>query len=189
MKKLMLAAVAIAMAVVANAASIKWSTQFEVGDGTEAGLTSATVAYLIDSSVLSQSDLYNAVIGGSTLDAAVAGKNISSASMSDGTISTKTITLDGSYTVGSALKTYMVLFDSDLNALYFSEEISKNVAATGSPAYGFESNSSIEAAMADMSSFDTSAGGWVSTAAVPEPTSGLLMLLGMAGLALRRRRA
>ena len=32
----------------------------------------------------------------------------------------------------------------------------------------------------------TAANGW---AAVPEPTSGLLMLLGMAGLALRRRRA
>ena len=30
---------------------------------------------------------------------------------------------------------------------------------------------------------------WKETAAVPEPTSGLLMLLGMAGLALRRRRA
>ena len=29
---------------------------------------------------------------------------------------------------------------------------------------------------------------WTATAAVPEPTSGLLMLLGMAGLALRRRR-
>ena len=34
----------------------------------------------------------------------------------------------------------------------------------------------------------TTATAW-STAAVPEPTSGLLMLLGMAGLALRRRRA
>ena len=30
---------------------------------------------------------------------------------------------------------------------------------------------------------------WTATAAVPEPTSGMLILLGMAGLALRRRRA
>ena len=35
----------------------------------------------------------------------------------------------------------------------------------------------------------TSAAPAWSTGAVPEPTSGLLMLLGMAGLALRRRRA
>lgn len=37
---------------------------------------------------------------------------------------------------------------------------------------------------------DTSAPlGWTITSNVPEPTSGLLMLLGIAGLALRRRRA
>ena len=33
----------------------------------------------------------------------------------------------------------------------------------------------------------TAAAGWYTTAAVPEPTSGLLLLLGVAGLALRRK--
>ena len=38
-----------------------------------------------------------------------------------------------------------------------------------------------------VANIGTSVGSW--TAAVPEPTSGLLMLVGLAGLALRRRRA
>ena len=184
MKKLVIAAVAIAMSVVANAASIKWQTSYEVGNGTETGFTSATMAYLIDSAALSQTAIYDAVMGGASLADAVEGNYIKAAAMSEGAIATQNFT---AYNTGDTVKAYMVLFDSDLNALYFSEEISKKMPATGSANYMFESNSSIDAVMADMSSFSAADGGWVQT--VPEPTSGLLMLLGMAGLALRRRRA
>lgn len=51
-----------------------------------------------------------------------------------------------------------------------------------------------DATVKNLSRYDggTSAGGnltWQSATAVPEPTSGLLILVGLAGLALRRRRA
>lgn len=43
---------------------------------------------------------------------------------------------------------------------------------------------------ADWATNDTlNMNGYNATVAVPEPTSGLLLILGMAGLALRRRRA
>ena len=48
--------------------------------------------------------------------------------------------------------------------------------ATTTPTVGF----------GNMATATQAAGAW---AAVPEPTSGLLMLLGMAGLALKRKRA
>ena len=187
MKKLMVAAVTIAMAVVANAASIKWSTTYEVADGGE-GITSATVAYLVNVATLSQTDLYEAVSGGATLDAALSGKALQSATMSDGVISTTTFAIADSL-VNTTIKAYMVLFDSDLNALYFSEQKSALVQSAMDTKFAFTSDSSIDGIAADMSGFNTSAGGWVSTAAVPEPTSGLLLLLGMAGLALKRKQA
>ena len=187
MKKLVIAAAAIAMSVMANAATIKWSCPNGIADGTEAGVTSAAVAYLVNIADITQSDIYNAVMAGATLDSVVGSIATKSIALDEGGFNATSLTT--TYADGTSQTLFMVCQDDSLNAIYFSEEISKKMLGVGDTKYTFGANSSIDAAMADMSGFDKSYGGWVSTAAVPEPTSGLLMLLGMAGLALRRRRA
>ena len=52
----------------------------------------------------------------------------------------------------------------------------------------FAGTSSQSLKFGSQSTASQAAGAWTSVN-VPEPTSGLLMLLGMAGLALRRKRA
>ena len=185
MKKLIVAAVGIAMAIVTNAAQIKWTCADGIANATEEDWTSATMVYLVNAADITASDIYTAVQGGATLDSVVAAKAV--ASFDDATSISSTFNYG--YTADTKQNLYMVCFDSDMNALYFSEQIEKTILGTGATKYGFTANSSMEAAMADMSTFDASVGGWVSTAAVPEPTSGLLLLLGMAGLALKRKQA
>ena len=58
--------------------------------------------------------------------------------------------------------------------------LSKTIAAT---------TANVTFASGSAASTLSNASNWQSYGAVPEPTSGLLMLLGMAGLALRRKRA
>ena len=59
--------------------------------------------------------------------------------------------------------------------------------ATGSATLQFKSLNTASKAEAVEFNGTVSGAGWYT--AVPEPTSGLLMLVGLAGLALRRRRA
>ena len=79
---------------------------------------------------------------------------------------------DDSLASGTAYKFYFVIEDGGKQFTSAAKE------ATGADV------GATSIAFANQSSATQASGNW---AAVPEPTSGLLMLLGVAGLALRRR--
>ena len=190
MKKIMIAAAAILIGVVANAASINWtmsnayqpgSTEAKIGSGT--GLvyffcaedySSAQVQSLLSSTETSLADK----IAG--LNANSMGK---SAMTRDGGVATSTVfnKAAGTYTF------YSVIFANNSVT-----EGGQYVVTSTTNGYGWDNSTDTAVALGNQKSLTQSLSNWSSVAAekttdVPEPTSGLLLLLGAAGLALRRK--
>lgn len=113
--------------------------------------------------------------------------DIQGAAKSKGTLSvggmsatTGNVVVNDSWVVeGSDYTWYAVVVNDDKYYVSSAATVSTAVADTGTPA------SKTFASKSEMAT----AGNWHTLAAVPEPTSGLLMLLGIAGLALKRKRA
>jgi hypothetical protein len=189
MKKLVIAAIAVAFAAATQAATVAWGAA--VADPTDpTGSTPATaghVAYLLYSST-----------GLGSMATTLNGTGIGATANNGGTVvSTYTLTSDDvdmwafwSVYGGDGVTvdgSYQILIVDEANNRFGVVDQTFNIAGvtdTSSPGYvTYNSDASL--------GFDKFAGstGWTGTVAVPEPTSGLLMLVGLAGLALRRRRA
>ena len=188
MKKIMIAVAVIAMATASQAANWKWGIA-NVFDGTGSTETTAKVtgtAYLFDSAVLTQSALYDALANGGDIATLT---SVTSRDFANGIVNANDAASQFVYGEGGMKYSfYAVIVDGD--QAYFSniKEVTANTTSTtASIALGSQNNNSTTfSSLAPAGEGFQGAGHW---SAVPEPTSGLLMLVGLAGLALRRKRA
>lgn len=182
---MIIAAVAIAFVAVAQAASFNWSctgtrTAGTIYDYSGTGVGSGMVAYLFDTATLTQSELLTAVRGGTDLAtlSAVANATTSSSKIA------KTDNFDYG-AVGSDYTMYFAILDAVNEQLLISATAMAQGQQGDASTFVFGGTSATWSKNAHGDA-DYSAAGWYSTS-VPEPTSGLLLLFGMAGLALKRK--
>ena len=177
MKKLMLALAAVAVAGVANAASVNW--QYYT-NSTYEGDTVYILKSYDASKTYSLAELSTAAADSDTIQKVVSGRN--TYYRAGGANYEHTIGWDSDADGGKNITFYQVLVH---DGKYFAYE------ASGTTWGGQVAEPANASGIGSASAFATavSSATWTTPAAVPEPTSGLLMLLGVAGLALRRRRA
>ncbi len=201
MKKLIVSTIAVALALVANAATVSW-TITGVQDSSANKLTAGhTYMFFATSAAAAQTQIAAiTALAGSGADSLTTA--MSSAAWNDtkkataaGTFSIGTSAAMGGYTLptnaslglsgGTTYFAYAVIFDTETIT-----DASNYIVAQGTPTTsGFTTNGDTSSMNKSINIGSQSSATWYAVGSVPEPTSGLLMLLGVAGLALKRKRA
>lgn len=200
MKKLMIVAAAVLGAVIAHGASVAWTiTNVNGPTGSALGAGKAYMFFVEGNSKADTSAWVALENGGvDAFVAAVAAANFSYThddigSAADGTWTYNATTIAGTestlksngdlgLTGSTKYSVYAIITDTE--SITDSTQFMVTTATAASTTLNDSSGSTKTYAIGTQA---TASGTWYTVA--PEPTSGLLMLLGMAGLALRRKRA
>ena len=176
MKKIMIAAVAVMLGIAANAAAVTWGVTAVTGPDASAA-PAGWVAYVLDGADYAAFS----ALDGDKVAAFAADNAIATGAVVAGRGGSVISIKGGNFAANETVSSFMVIFDNasagSANNYAYTEANSVTIAAgggDGSINYG------------TLASATAATGGWQSTD-VPEPTSGLLLLLGVAGLALRRK--
>lgn len=193
MKKLMVALAVVAFAAVSQAATFSWTSSglartrnIYASDGSTLLYTanSAAMLYLLDASVVSQDTLLAGLRGGSTVDSFT---SVASQSIASNSRVTRQSVSHG--TAGNEYDFYMVAINGDEIFISSSVKVGAQASDVADIAINGLTTATKKAYMDLEATFAANGTGWYTTESVPEPTSGLLLLLGMAGLALKRKQA
>ena len=194
MKKLMIAAAIVCAAVFANAANVDWKWTSTLYDHPNGDAAYNGTVYIVNANSYTQQ---------AVLDALLAGGDLASYNMGSGIATSNGKAPSGTSTIGdvsSFTPTRTVGSDKYIDFYYAALTTGTDgkdyvfLGSTQSVALDTTMDTTLSKSLSssktgiDGATF--SAQGWYlaeSAAPVPEPTSGLLLLLGVAGLALRRK--
>lgn len=188
MKKLILTAAIVCAAVITQAATANWKVSAaNIFDGTGSTTKYAGNAYFFDADAISQSALFALFDVDNGLDLSSLTGYLASGTVANGVINANTAANQfGAFEQGSgAHNFFFVLVDGD--KMFLSD--SKMAAASGTDDLQQITFGAQTAGSKLTTVGYTGVGQWAQSQAVPEPTSAMLVLLGMAGLALKRKRA
>ena len=190
MKKLMIALTVVACAAVVNAASFNWSSSGMNAAAKTINSKAGTALYSPETAYT----LYLFDAGVTSQDALLAGLRDNKAITSFTSVASQTLANNSQVTAtqfsygsaGTEYNFYMAVVNGDDVFLSASKGATGQASDTASVLFSGLGSASKKVFSDSTATFATSGAGWY---AVPEPTSGILLLLGMAGLALKRKRA
>ena len=184
MKKLITAAAIVCAATFAQAAALDWGSagvqitgDFDTGDG---DFAVGYMAFLINAEAYDQAAVWAGMKSATDVNAYLSG-----VSVGGGVKIGSGGDFRGSFDIGdaTAYNAFLVILDGDRKYAFVSDTYAATVNTVGG-AFDYDGEGYVNAL--DYTTAGQAGSNWQ---AIPEPTSGLLLLLGVAGLALKRKRA